>query len=153
MPVRLAPLTEQHVQEMATWFSNERELTEWAGPGFRYPFDLQTFIEDLKLEKLSSFVLLSDDDEFIGFGQYYLRHGRCHLGRLVIAPQYRGGGYAAALMDLLIARGLKELNVDSSSLFVLEDNAPAIRAYQKFGFSFAEYPEEIPMENCLYMIR
>jgi hypothetical protein len=49
--------------------------------------------------------------------------------------------------------GKTELKTDSCSLFVLGHNKSAIQAYTKLGFSMADYPEEIPLENCFYMVQ
>jgi ribosomal protein S18 acetylase RimI-like enzyme len=39
------------------------------------------------------------------------------------------------------------------SLFVLSDNKAAMKLYQKMGFVEAEYPQTIPLENCIYLTR
>ena len=98
-------------------------------------------------------VFLNENSEMIAFGQYYLRLNHCHLGRLVVSPQWRGKKVIALLMQALIDLGKQKLRVNSSSLFVLADNHAAIQAYQKFGFVFSTYPEKISLENCLYMIK
>lgn len=69
-----------------SWFSTEEELSIWSGPGFRYPFDLSSFKEDLKLDSLKSFSFVSHERKLLAFGQYYPRLGKCHLGRLVVNP-------------------------------------------------------------------
>jgi ribosomal protein S18 acetylase RimI-like enzyme len=88
--MQLTQPLESHLLEMMTWFSNEAELNNWSGPNFRYPYDLSSFTEDLKLNELNSFSLVSDDGEFLAFGQYYQRLGKCHLGRLIVSPNCRG---------------------------------------------------------------
>jgi ribosomal protein S18 acetylase RimI-like enzyme len=138
---------------MMSWFSNEQELTDWSGPNFRYPFNSSSFIEDLKLTHLNSFALISNENEFLAFGQYYQRVGKCHLGRLIVNPKFRGRGIAAELIDHLCVHGINELKVKKCSLFVLSHNKSAIKAYEKYGFTFAKYPDEISLENCLYMIK
>ncbi len=148
----ITPL-DDHLTEMMSWFSNEQELTDWSGPNFRYPYSLASFTEDLKLNTLNSFALVSNKSEFIAFGQYYQRLGRCHLGRLIVNPKFRGKDIASELMLNLCKFGIKALQVDECSLFVLAYNSNAIKAYEKFGFQFAKYPDEIPMENCLYMVK
>jgi ribosomal protein S18 acetylase RimI-like enzyme len=135
------------------WFSSEEELHHWSGPNFRYPYDFSSFTEDLKLNVLNSFSLVSNDGEFLAFGQYYQRLGKCHLGRLIVSPHCRGKGVALELMRRICELGLKKLQVRQCSLFVLADNKAAIKAYEKFGFLFAEYPEEISFDNCLYMVK
>ena len=142
-----------HLVEMMSWFSSEQDLTDWSGPNFRYPYDISSFIEDLKFSTLNSFALVSNESEFLAFGQYYQRLGRCHLGRLIVNPKFRGKGIASELMHHICELGVKQLKVKECSLFVLAHNNNAIKAYQKFGFSFASYPDEVPLKNCLYMVK
>ncbi|WNC68644.1 GNAT family N-acetyltransferase [Thalassotalea nanhaiensis] len=151
--MQLTQPLKSHLLEMMSWFSNEKELTDWSGPNFRYPFDELSFIEDLKLNTLSSFALMSEKADFLAFGQFYQRLGKCHLSRLIVNPDYRGKGIAAQLIRHLCEIGLKELEVKECSLFVLSHNVQAIKAYEKFGFSFDNYPEEISLENCVYMVK
>lgn len=143
----------KHLFEIMNWFSSEQELTNWSGPNFRYPYDISSFTEDLKLDSLSSFVYVSNQSELLAFGQYYQRLGKCHLGRLIVNPVFRGQGIASELMNHLCNLGLNELKVKQCSLFVLKHNNDAIKAYEKFGFSFTDYPDEILFDNCLYMVK
>lgn len=149
--MQLIPAQTVHVKEIMSWFRNESELSSWSGPNFRYPYTLETFQQDLQLNKLNSFALVSLDNKLMAFGQFYLRLGRCHLGRLVVSPNFRGQGVAGLLMSSLCEMGHRELDTKESSLFVMADNSSAIAAYKKFGFSEQDYPEPIPIKNCLYM--
>lgn len=151
--MQLIEPSESHLLEMMTWFSDEQELSDWSGPNFRYPYNVSTFAADLKLSTLSSFSLVSNDAEFVAFGQHYQRLGKCHLGRLIVNPKFRGKGKASELMRLICESGLKKLEVKECSLFVLAHNKYAIKAYEKFGFILAKYPEKIALENCLYMVK
>jgi ribosomal protein S18 acetylase RimI-like enzyme len=144
--------TDIHLSEMMTWFSNEEELSIWAGPNFRFPFSFNSFKQDLKLDELKSFALISDKYELMAFGQYCLRVNRCHLVRLIVSPHHRRQGVASILIEQLITLGTLDLKTESSSLFVLEHNINAIKAYKKMGFSMVNYPEKIPFQNCLYMV-
>jgi ribosomal protein S18 acetylase RimI-like enzyme len=150
--MRLTQPSDANFIEIMSWFSTEEELSIWSGPGFRYPFDLSSFKNDLKLDSLKSFSLVSVEGNLLAFGQYYLRLDKCHLGRLIVNPNFRGQGIASHLIQKLGVQGKTELKTDSCSLFVLGHNKSAIQAYTKLGFSMAEYPNEIPLENCLYMV-
>ena len=151
--MQLTEPLECHVIEMMSWFTNEADLKQWSGPGFRYPFDLSTFTGDLKISPTNSFSLVSEEGELLGFGQYYQRLDKCHLGRLVVNPKFRGEGIIAELIKLISVKGTKALSVTACSLFVLSHNQSAIKAYQKVGFVLADYPEKIPTENCFYMVK
>ena len=151
--MKLNPLCDENLNELMSWFTNEVQLQQWSGPNFEYPYTFDSFKRDLRLESLSSFVLLNEANEFVAFGQYYLRVNRCHLGRLIVKPSWRGKGIIAQLISALTVSGKKELGVKVCSLFVLANNKSAIQAYQKFGFSLSQYPEEMFLDNCLYMIK
>lgn len=151
--MRLTQPSDANFIELMSWFSTEEELSIWSGPGFRYPFDLSSFKSDLKLDLLNSFSLVSAEGNLLAFGQYYLRLERCHLGRLVVNPSLRGQGIASNLIHQLSVLGKLDLKTDSCSLFVLGHNKSAIQAYTKLGFSMADYPEKIPLENCFYMVK
>lgn len=160
LKLKLTGPTDQELAQMSQWFIDEKNLRIWSGPKFRYPFDQTTFKADLSMERLPSFCLkhsspASDVERnlLVGFGQYYLRAGRCHFGRLVINPDCRGQNKIADLISLLADKGCADLNVNELSLFVFNDNHKAKNAYEKLGFVEAEYPEEMPMEGCAYMIK
>jgi len=88
--------TETHAQQIMTWFPDEHSCRIWGGPAFRFPFRLETFLTDSKLADLPSYVLIREPAELCAFGQFYLRAGRCHLGRLAVAPTQRGRGLGSA---------------------------------------------------------
>jgi len=151
--LELTGVNEHQLLEMMTWFRSESELKEWAGPNFTYPYNANSFAKDLNLDRLDSFSLLNHKREFVAFGQCYKRLQSCHLGRLAVAPTHRGNNYVADLIHHLIEFGKNNFSTRSCSLFVLEQNSAAISAYQKYGFKFANYPDPIPFENCLYMLK
>lgn len=150
--MKLAEVSDVHLVQLMSWFENEAQLTMWSGPNFRYPFTESTFKKDLKLSTLSSYSLLSPQGELLAFGQYYLREKRCHLGRLVVNPVKRGQGIVATLIAKLTVKGKEHLQVNTCSLFVFEDNSNAIHAYQRLGFKQSEYPTDMPLIDCIYMV-
>ncbi len=149
----LQSVTDNNLLEMMSWFESEEDLKIWSGPNFRFPFDFASFKQDLKLESLKSFALVSTESNLLGFGQYYERLNKCHLGRLVVSPDHRGKGIAPRLIEKLISTGTKDLNTKLISLFVLEHNEIAMRTYERLGFSVENYPEPMPLEGCLYMVK
>ena len=135
------------------WFPDSDACHTWGGVEFRFPFTEITFREDAKLESLPTWALVGNDGTFVGFGQYYLRVGRCHLGRLVVAPNARGCGFGSMLVHELCKKGSVKLGVDSFSLFVHPGNESAVRLYQRLGFSAVPYPEKLPAaRHYVYMV-
>jgi len=154
-----------HISQLMSWFTTAQELKQWSGPGFRYPFDRCSFVDDLNIDTKQSFVLVSQESRMLAFGQYYLRLGKCHLARLIVAPSSRGQGIAATLIEKLSAAGQIELGVTQTSLLVYTDNADAVASYTRQGFIETDYrATHIPainsleiriekFDNCLYMVK
>lgn len=140
----LTAATDDHVRALMAWFPDRRSCAIWGGPAFRYPFTEATFLADTRFRDLPSYVLVDEEGQVLAFGQYYQRAGRCHFGRLVVSPVHRGLGVGGRLIVDLAAIGTRRLGVDECSLFVVEDNAPAIRLYERLGFAPAVYPEDDP---------
>ena len=70
----------------------------------------------------------------------------CELARLGVALAHHGHGYAAILLEKILAM-LKEEGVSSVHLLVSPDNAAAIKTYKRFGF---EYRDVCTMYEDLY---
>lgn len=66
-----------------SWLPNRKSCQVW---------------HDAKLVSLPSWALVGNDRRLAGFEQCYLRAGRCHLGRLAIAPAFREQGFASTLV-------------------------------------------------------
>lgn len=149
----LVPATRGHLRAMMAWFSTHQACAFWGGPAFRFPFTEQSFFEDAKAAELPSFALIDSVGKLLGFGQYYLREGRCHFGRLAIDPALRSQGLGARLISFLASAGCKALGVDECSLFVSTGNDRAEQLYARLGFTPAPYPTgKLPLPNCKYMI-
>lgn len=137
-----------------TWFPDKASCNEWGGPEFRFPFTRETFLQDTNVESVPSWVLVDRGGGIAGFGQYYLRLGRCHLARVAVAPRLRGQGIGSILINELCRKGTSELGAATFSLFVLPGNRRARRLYQRLGFAETPYPEPATVfEGCVYMVR
>jgi ribosomal protein S18 acetylase RimI-like enzyme len=151
--VQLTEATEAHVLQIMPWFPTEHSCHVWGGREFRFPFTAETFLADSKLTSLSSYALIGESAELYGFGQFYLRVGRCHLARLAVAPAHRSRGLGTQLIEMLQREGKKTLGVTQSSLFVHLTNTSAIALYERLGFTRSPYPEPgVANPNSLYMI-
>jgi ribosomal protein S18 acetylase RimI-like enzyme len=149
----LIDASQTHLPQIMSWFATEESCKLWGGPEFRFPFTYETFLADSKLLSIASYGLLVESAELCGFGQFYLRAGRCHLSRLAVAPAHRGRGFGTQLIALLQQKGQEALRVTESSLFVHVNNRSAMALYERLGFTRAAYPEpgfQIP--NAYYMI-
>ena len=153
MTVDLVEATRAYLPQIMAWFPTEHSCRVWGGPDLRFPFTAETFLADSKLTSLPSYVLVEEPDEPCGFGQFYLRAGRCHLSRLAVAPAARGRGLGTRLIELLLRTGKTTLGVTESSLFVHVTNTSAIALYERLGFARAAYPEpDLAIPDSHYMI-
>lgn len=130
----------EHLEPLKTWFPDEETAYDWCGPGLRYPFTHETFIEDIHWERMPAYSLVRKNNELIGFGQYYEKAGRCHLARLVISPSNRSKGLGYYFIYRLMGIGMEDLRVNECSLFVIRFNEKALRCYRALKFEKAEYP-------------
>jgi ribosomal protein S18 acetylase RimI-like enzyme len=152
-PLTLASAGASHLLQMMSWFPSADSCRIWGGPEFRFPFTAETFEADCQLAERHSFALLEAGGLLRGFGQYYLRAGRCHLARLAIAPACRGRGLGTRLIELLAQAGKAALGVEQCSLFVSASNTSALALYQRVGFARADYPHGSGVPGAYYMVR
>lgn len=61
--------------------------------------------------------------------------------------KYRGLGYGAEAINLLIKYATKKANVSSINLSVFKDNEPALKLYKKCGFSITSIEEKSALKN------
>ena len=147
------PFDVARLPELMQWFPDAVSVRVWGGPDFRHPFDERTFREDTRIDSLQSWSLVAPDGSLCAFGQYYLRVGRCHLGRLVVAPAWRGRGVGRRLVQELCRVGGPALSATEYSLFVYESNSVAVSLYRSLGFVEVPYPEPTGgLEGMLYMV-
>jgi len=89
-------------------------------------------------------VLVDRDDEPVGNVSALWEWSNWNAGyywwimSMYIAPEYRGKGYAALLLDTVKAEAKKQGALDLR-LYVYEDNTRAMKAYEKTGFVESKY--------------
>lgn len=143
----------QHAREIIAWFPDKVSVTRWGSPYMSYPLQEETFLEDIYWGRISSRVALGEDGRLLGFGQFYLKLGRCHLARLVINPDFRGRGLGQKFVSALMKHGSDQLDTQEFSLYVMTANKPALNSYRSLDFKLADYPDGDPrLENCVFMV-
>jgi len=151
--MRVVPSRKVHIQEIMNWFPRQEACVQWGGPNMRYPFTENTFLEDIYWKKMPSYSAVTSEGHLLGFGQFYEKHGRCHLARLAVAPQYRGQGFGTEFISLLMNIGEKQSKSCGFSLYVLLHNKSAVTCYKSLGFRPAAAPEtDIKLKDCIFMI-
>lgn len=154
MPWSLEIASSSDIDELMTWFPDAHSIDIWGGPKFRFPFDRETFREDCRWQKFSSYCVRSPQGEFSAFGQVGKRYKKSHLARLVTHPNMRRQGIGRKLLEMLIDEARESQDSKEVALFVYKDNKPAHQCYLRLGFEVQTYPAYAPMEDkCHYMAR
>ena len=128
------------VETLKSWFPDKESSYFWCGPGLRFPFTHESFLEDIHWERMPAYSLLDERGQLSAFGQYYGKLGRCHLARLVVSPSLRSRGVGRDFISRLMSIGMADLGAAECSLFVLSCNDRALRCYRSLGFEKVPYP-------------
>lgn len=116
----------------------ERPFDPTLKPHPNHYYDIEQMIEDPLVELLVAEV----QGQMVGCGyariersRHYLRHERhAYLGFMYVEPAWRGRNINQLIIEKLeqwsVSKGITEMRLD-----VYHDNIPAIKAYEKSGFS------------------
>jgi ribosomal protein S18 acetylase RimI-like enzyme len=148
----LRSATTADIDALMVWFPSKGDVEIWGGPTFRYPFTRKTFNKDMGWGLLDSYSLFDPEEQFVAFGQLYLRKQRIHLARLVAEPTMRGQGIGKRLIRMLLGVGKSSYKCDEYSLFVFRGNVPALECYKSLGFVTGDYPEDMPYADVCYFL-
>ena len=116
----------------------ERPFDPTLKPDPVYYYDLKTMLTS----PLAEVVVAESDNKIIASGyaridksKPFLKHSHhAYLGFMYVVPEYRGQGINKKIMDVLKDWAIAQ-NITEFRLEVYNDNASAIKAYEKFGFS------------------
>lgn len=137
--MQLEPVQPRHYAPIASWLDSVAATQRWAGPGVAYPLVPEAFAQVLALAARPGRVLLDEQGDCMGFGQYWLTDpGTAHLGRIIVSPLARGRGLGRVLMQRLGAEALRPPGVRRLTLRVYRDNAAALALYRDLGFQPVE---------------
>jgi len=70
------------------------------------------------------------------------------IDSVAVLPEYRGNGVAELLMQAILAKG-KNLGYPMAQVNMYIGNQPALRLYQKFGFTVAEESRDAYFEKMI----
>ena len=135
MKPSLSAVQPSHYATIADWLDSAEATQRWAGPGVPFPLLPERFAQVLELEARPGWALLDEQDQCLGFGQYWMTDaGTAHLGRIIVSPLARGRGLGRLLMQALSAQAMREAGVQRLTLRVYRDNAAAVALYRDLGF-------------------
>ncbi len=139
MEPNLYAVQPSHYASIAGWLDSAAATQRWAGPGVPFPLLPERFAQVIELEARSGWALLDEQDQCLGFGQYWMTDaGTAHLGRIIVSPLARGRGLGRLLMQALSAQALREDGIQRLTLRVYRDNTAAAALYRDLGFQQVE---------------
>ena len=100
MSFRLRKFTKKDIAPLFEWFQSEREVLQWAGAALSWPLQRREFLELVKLQRGAApvrevwAVMLYGDMAAHFQISFNRRLNTAGLGRIAIAPKYRGQGFA-----------------------------------------------------------
>lgn len=133
---------EQDKLRLRSWFTSQREVTQWAGPGVEWPLSdlfLQTLLDSAsqKPARLLTFAARQGDvlAAVAQLGFDWDNRFAC-LCRVVVNPNLRGQNLAEKMLNLLIESAFFHLQpaIERIELHVYPFNKAAVRTYEKLGF-------------------
>jgi RimJ/RimL family protein N-acetyltransferase len=139
--VRLAPATRDDAELFARW-SQDADYLRNQDTDYARPYTAEIYIERFNPghEGPNAVVFnlrTLEDDRLIGFAALHTIEWNNQAGLLAIGigePSYRGRGYGADALRLILRYAFHELNLHRVGLDVISNNAQAIRAYERAGF-------------------
>jgi UDP-4-amino-4,6-dideoxy-N-acetyl-beta-L-altrosamine N-acetyltransferase len=135
---RLRRIERQDIPTFVRWFGDPevREFLMINRP-ISTAEEEKWFERKLEEEDSEIFAIETTDGTHIGNIELMdvdLRHRHAELGIVIGEKAYWGKGYGSDAIRALLAFGFEEMNLHRVFLRVYEDNARAIRAYEKCGF-------------------
>lgn len=139
--VQLIPFSAVHFATLASWFTSETDLVQWAGPTLTFPIDkaeFQAMIEQGQGPQPARLCWMAEaKGALVGHVQlaFDWRNGNATLGRVAVAPAARGRGLAQPMVRLALEQAFARPGIERVELNVYPFNRPAIRTYRSLGFA------------------
>lgn len=141
MTLSLRKFERRDMDELFAWFPTERDVLQWAGAALSWPLRKSEFRQLIKdhrgRDPIREVWAVETKNEMIGHFQlaFNRRLRTVGLGRIGLSPKARGHGHSREMMALILKRAFVRDWVHRVDLLVYSHNEPAIRAYQRAGFT------------------
>jgi ribosomal-protein-alanine N-acetyltransferase len=101
------------------------------------------------------YVLRTPDQPVAGFCAFWLVVDQAHINNLAVLPELRGRGLGTQLLEAVMAEAA-HLGASVLTLEVRQSNEPALRLYERAGFTRAGVRQNYytePVENAFVLAR
>lgn len=127
-------------RRLMAWIDGPVELLTWAGPSFTWPLSedqLAEYAAEVERGERRSWMGRDPSTgEVIGHASLRIDPAQLNsrLGRVLVAPDARGRGYAAAMLEKVLTVAFDDLGLERVELGVWAHNTSAVRLYERLGF-------------------
>jgi RimJ/RimL family protein N-acetyltransferase len=150
MKFRVRPRTTGDLPRVVGWVPDADALYLFTGPRLHWPLTESQLSDMESGDGFTAWMLVEDQtDDPVGHFDLTLQEETARVGRVILAPEIRGRGFAHDLVDSVIQQA-RRLGASKLVLNVIAGNAPAIRAYRRADFVLMA---ESPRPGTLTMIR
>jgi RimJ/RimL family protein N-acetyltransferase len=140
--IDLVPFTEADIDRLPGWVPSLEEHLFWTASVFEYPLPRELFARFLREsaergDRLFFKVVQRESGEPCGhleLGAIDRRNLSLRIGRVLVAPAFRGQGLGVEMMCAALAVAFDELGMHRAELGVFDVNPQAIACYERAGF-------------------
>lgn len=135
--IKLLKFGEEDFQLLKSWIKSDEELIQFAGAIFSFPLTDEQLSKYINTNHFKPFkILLLETNEVIGHCELNFENGNRRLSRILIGNKnLRGKNIGEAVVKEMLNLLFDYPNTTQVDLNVFDWNKPAIRCYEKVGFS------------------
>ena len=127
--------------QLISWVTDEEMLMQFAGPQFTFPLTSEQLELSLPDKNRVAYKIVHNADQIvIGHAEIVLQDSaNALLCRILIGDMaYRGKGLSLPIVKELLFLAFNQPGIEEVNLNVFDWNIPAIKSYEKAGFSITE---------------
>jgi RimJ/RimL family protein N-acetyltransferase len=133
--LEIEPFALSRVSRLLSWTDSERGLKLWSGNTFKGIPTSQTFISHLNRGNLHPFAGISQEGNFVAYGELVgVKKSEGIICRVIVEPKLRGQAYGRSFCSKLLHIAFHDLSYTHLTLNAFHFNTPAIRCYKALGF-------------------
>ncbi|QTM99216.1 GNAT family N-acetyltransferase [Sediminibacillus dalangtanensis] len=142
--IKLEYFTEDDFDLLISWITSPELTMQWSGPAFTYPLtrgQLSTYIKSANQDGADTYAFKAVDTNsgqivgHISIGRIDYGHMTGRIGKVMVTEQARGKKVAGRMLEQILEFAFLNLGLNRVSLGVFDFNTPAIKAYEKAGFT------------------
>lgn len=134
LPTEFRVRDTSHLGVAALADATNATFADYFMPVAHTPTGFAAFCRWFHVDVAQSVLLEQEDERLAGLAMLAMRGSRAWCGGFGVAPEFRGRGLSASLIDALIERACS-LNLRSLQLEVLTQNERAVKTYRRAGLT------------------